>query len=275
MLMINFNLQLLKPAQMGAAVADRLQEFYAQYFLGLIGERVPPWLDQGVRKLIGGMCCTEDAIEFPALTTDQTLGWRKAGSADDLPAALAEGNFMTLEQLFSTTAPLVQRYRTLEGGDSMSAWDWIKFPRMGRPDEPPLMTFHLDGSHKALWVVQPFGPFVDESYEFTQFCLFGAREKYRSAFIKFAQAAANGPLDEANFNGFFGLDYREMLLDLWQYTDIGRDWLFRLSPSAVGQLAPLSPVEFRPAAASEIERIKAQYRMEEGAVSTGFGATTP
>ncbi|HTQ30618.1 MAG TPA: hypothetical protein VMI53_05355, partial [Opitutaceae bacterium] len=177
------------------SVAHALQGFFARAFLGHMGGRMPPWLNQGLGRALRGMVCTEDAICFPALTTDVTLKVREAGSEDDLQAALKDGTFLPFDQLFSGTA----------------------HPHtVGSPVIVP------PGGARYAWLnLEPTGTWEDECYEFVYLCLFGAGGKYRQPFFKFVQLTSANPPDEAMFESAFGVDYHTMLLELWRYTAVG------------------------------------------------------
>ena len=235
--MANFNLPVSKPLHPYNVTSFSLRGLYVDSHLSKIGERVPPWLEQGLGKLLGGVCCTDDTIEFPAVVTDGTFAARERGADADLRKALREGSFLSLEALFST----------------------VQTPKIERPGYAG-----LDGSQKAFWATLPHGLFVDEAYEFTQFCLFAEHGRYREAFIKFAQAASNGPMDEANFRACFGRDYAAMLQALWRDAGLGEDQFVTLGASTGEKLPPVPGPGFRPATAGEMERIKAEWAAGKG-----------
>ncbi|HVW20724.1 MAG TPA: hypothetical protein VHC86_05870 [Opitutaceae bacterium] len=186
------NMRLPRPPATAPLLVDhRLREFYANCVLRQMGERVPPWLDWGLGKFVHGMVCTPGSLALPALTTDPTLAIRGRGSAADLKAALQARRFLSLEELFS-----VQRM----------------------PQFKKIEVHMQEGRMPFMWAYEPSDTFVDEAYEFVHFCLIDGGSKYRDAFIRFAQAAANGPLDEAGFQRFFGKNYADMLLELWADT---------------------------------------------------------
>ncbi|HVW20723.1 MAG TPA: hypothetical protein VHC86_05865 [Opitutaceae bacterium] len=217
-----------------------LREVYARYHLRMVGERVPPWLEAGLGKLVSGAVCEDDQVRFPALTTDPTLPYRRAGGEPDLREALRQGKFLSLERLLGETQPPP--------------------PRAGRNPEP-------DGSQESLWGMLPSGLFVDESYEFTQFCLFGAAGRYRAAFIKFAQAASNGPPDEAAFRQCFGLDYDAMLLNLWRYVEVGQGQTFELADLGAGPVAAPPVLKFQAAPEAAVRRMEEEWK----AAPPGYG----
>lgn len=218
--------------------AKILQDQYSTRFLALLGEQVPPWVSEGVGKLIRGMCCAESSIELPALTTDPTLPIRirTRGSEASLKQALRNKTFLPLKELFSAT----------ESG-----------PVSGKRILISVNGKYMQGpQHKDFWENLPSGTFVDEAYEFSHFCLFAENGKYRAAFIKFVYAACNGPLEEAGFEKLFGADYDTMLLKLWQYTAPSTDLVY---PLASGGAGPVPAVVFQPATKADITSLRATW----------------
>lgn len=209
-----------------------LQGRYTKRFLSLLGERVPPWVTEGVGKLIQGMCCGENSIELPALTTDPTLEERVRtnGSEASLRDALGRKAYFPLEELFEASEPAIVRKNVLIRSN-------------GR--------FLVGPQHKDFWETLPSGTFVDEAYEFAHFCLFAENGRYRAPFVKFVYAACNGPLDEADFKALFGVDYDTLLLAVWRFTDLATEHVYPLTTEGV-QPPPIPAVVFQPASDAEI-----------------------
>ena len=237
-LVINLDIPMMDDAVAADAIAAALQRFYVQIFLMRMGGRLPPWLNQGLGKTLRGMVCTDDAIHFPALATDPTLKERRAGSADDLQAALKDGTFLSFDLLFA----------------------YVNHPRSHRASAfiPP------EGARYAWLNLEPSGTWEDECYEFVHLCLFGAGGKYRQAFFQFAREAQANPPDETMFRNAFGVDYQTMLLELWRYAAVGSGIKIRLLNPDGSPLPPVPVVAFQPADPGEISRLKAQLTAQSG-----------
>ncbi|HVW21690.1 MAG TPA: hypothetical protein VHC86_10790 [Opitutaceae bacterium] len=223
----------------------RLQQAYRDYFLSALGERVPPWLSQGLGKLVAGMYCTEGGIEFQPLASDATLAIRERtrGSVQSLEEALRAGTFIPLERLLAETDPPKPRrahqvVAVGRGGGAEHAW-------VVGPD------------NRAFWAGLEYGPFIDEAYEFCLFGLIGEDGKYRERFIRFAEAASNGPLDEAGFQRIFGADYRTLQLELWRYTGAAHDQTVRFKPGP--GLPPVAQPHFLPMAEEEVRKMASEW----------------
>lgn len=231
-----------------------LQKSCVDRYLMRIGERTPAWLKYGLQKLLWGVCLLPNAVEIPALTTDPTLTESTRASAAALADNVRFRHFFPLPELFSMEKPEVEQFQgyyinanTLalyKGGD-------------GRPwnEHPILRTIPLDGTQRPAWALAPFGSFVDEAYEFIHLCLLDEHGRYRPGLWRFGQAAANGPVDESDFAGDFGMDYAAMLLQLWRDTEPGRERFIRWEP---GDRPPA--VSIQPASSPEITTLLQTWR---------------
>ncbi|HZZ56178.1 MAG TPA: hypothetical protein VFE31_00010 [Opitutaceae bacterium] len=228
----------------------RLQAFLTQQYCASVGERTPAWLTQGLRKLLNGACVMPNDVEIPALTTDGTLVTRSEDSDAPLAPLIRAGRFYTLPDLFANDGPQPSRLD----------WYVVNENRLVLEQRGWRRVIPLDGTHLPFWPTTYFGPFVDESYEFIHYCLFGDQGRFREALWRFGRAAANGPVDEADFTEQFGLSYAAMLERLWHYTGAGQGQVIRWNPAD----DPPAPV-FRAAGPSEIESLLRQWHAAEQA----------
>lgn len=225
-----------------------LQQFCVDQYLKRVGERTPAWLEWGLQKLLNGACLMPGFVEIPALTTDPTLAARAGESDAGLAECLHAGRFYSLSQLFTNEAPQIDTFNWFVV-DS----DWIALAekyrdRHGRVQLRQLVL--LDGTQRPFWATSPFGPFVDEAYEFLHLCLVGAPGPFRNPLWRFGQGAANGPADESLFKDCFGLSYAAMLQRLWRYTGAGKDQRMRWNPAGSNPAAA-----FQPAAPSKVKSL--------------------
>ncbi|HVW19701.1 MAG TPA: hypothetical protein VHC86_00655 [Opitutaceae bacterium] len=227
-----------------------LQRAYSAYFQRLVGERVPPWLWEGLGRLMEGMCCLSDSIVFPAFKLDPTMaGRRQTGDAEAaLRAALARGQFLPLERLLAEQKPLAP----------------IQLPyyvgRNGR--------YTIGPDNRGFWITLPVGPFINEAYELAYFGLFADGGRHRAGFVRFAQAASNGPLDEAALRGCLGMDGPELQRELWRWTAPAGDRAYPLPPRPGPPAPTAASLVFHPARPEELGEMT---RAWSEAKATGFG----
>ncbi|HZZ56177.1 MAG TPA: hypothetical protein VFE31_00005, partial [Opitutaceae bacterium] len=179
--------------------------FYGACGTLLLGERAPSWLVWGYKKMIQALCCGPKGAFIPPLSTDATIGVRERGGAGTLAAALRAGTFLTFRELFTEENPRIRRFNHDGTGGNLNLYPGDTMPG---PGVKPFRIVRLDGTHLPWWSLAPFGPFVDESYEFAYYCLLGGDPHMRESFLHFSRAAANGPLDETDFTRIFGLNYQ-------------------------------------------------------------------
>ena len=87
-------------------------------------------------------------------------------------------------------------------------------------------------------------------------CLLGANGKYKKAFMEFALASTYEPATEALFKQCFNMGYREMLMELWAYTD-NTMYVTMEFQTQGGKKAPeMPPVPLKDATDAEVGRIK-------------------
>jgi len=203
--------------------SDLVHREYVHFILGRIGDRVPPWLQQGLWQVFIGMTYSGDDIGFPGLHSPDEAAVRKTGTTAGREAALKAGAFLPLETLF--------RSDQLTADDISSPW-----------------------SH--------------ECYEFAHFCLFGAPERYRAPFLRFALVASRAPVTEDLFRQCFGMGYADFLPLLWNYTGWSEDRGFEVKGKGGAKADPVPHPTLRPATDGEVGRIKGETlrmagRMEE------------
>lgn len=219
-----------------------LQRAYGALIERHLGERTMPWLNEGLAKLTQSMVCDAASITIPALATDPTLRVRiqTNGSEASLQDALSAGEFLPLDQLFATA----------------------KAPRL----RYPAFTYFFDGQvlvgpgNRGFASSVPYGPFIDEAYEFTVFALFGENGRYRQAFVRFAQASANGPPDEAAFQRTFGIGEPAFLRKLWGFTAFAQDRAYPLPSQANPPPVLAAELVFRPATQPELAAMTELWR---------------
>ncbi|HZZ56383.1 MAG TPA: hypothetical protein VFE31_01035 [Opitutaceae bacterium] len=181
------------------------QSFLACCLMRRVGERPPSWLYAGMFKLISGALCSDGDIELPPVTRG------------------APARFVPLKALLGDDHPQIQQF-------SYDCNTRVIFLFSGlRPDRrgTEVRTVLMDGTIRPFWATLPFGPFADESYDFVTFGLLGERGRYRRQFIRFAESAASGPVDEANFQQVFGMSYDQMLQLLRTHTEAVKAQIFR------------------------------------------------
>jgi len=86
---------------MSQYTSDLIHREYVHFLLGRIGDRVPPWLEQGLWQVFLSMKTSGDLIGLPALSLPDELAVRKKGADTDLRAALQAGAFCSLEGLLT------------------------------------------------------------------------------------------------------------------------------------------------------------------------------
>ncbi|HVW20722.1 MAG TPA: hypothetical protein VHC86_05860 [Opitutaceae bacterium] len=215
-----------------APVGPALRRFYADYFVRSVGERIPPWFQLGMLKLLESARLRSGVIELPPLSELLDLPGRAAGSEAGLKRAVADRYYIGLESLLgATSAP--------RGEDGVR--------------------FGYEGRGTALSLAVASGTFVDESMEFIEFCLFGEGGRLRPAFIRFVRAATNGPLDEADFRKFLGMDYSALLLEVWRSPELRNTRVIRVPAPPRGVAAAVPPGSFRPVGQAELDGLAAHW----------------
>jgi len=193
--------------------SDLVHREYVHFILGRIGDRVPPWLQQGLWQIFIGMNYSGDQIGFPGLHSPDEVAVRKTGQAAGRETALKAGAFLPLETLF--------RADQIAQDDTSSPW-----------------------SH--------------ECYEFAHFCLFGAPDRYRAPFLRFALVSSRAPVTEDLFRSCFGMGYAEFLPLLWNYTGWSEDRGFEVKGKDGGKADPVPHPTLRAATDGEVGRIKGE-----------------
>jgi hypothetical protein len=196
---------------------------YVHFILGRIGERVPPWLQQGLEQLFIPMTYSGNIIGFPGQRRPEEAAARKTGTAEARDLAIKAGAFFPLDALF--------RPEQTGGDDDSSPW-----------------------THECL--------------EFVHLCLFGAPDRYRGPFLRFAVRASRGPLNERLFRECFGMGYADFLPILWKYTGWNDDRGFEVNGKKGGKPEPMPRAALRKATDGEVGRIRGETlrmagRMEE------------
>ena len=79
---------------------DDLQWFYVDAVLHRIGDHAPPWLREGLERLLRAMVLSGENFEIPAVA-DGTLAARQPGSDEGLKKAIGDGTFLPLGRVFS------------------------------------------------------------------------------------------------------------------------------------------------------------------------------
>ena len=82
--------------------ADLVHREYVHFLLQRLGERVPPWLEQGLWQLFLGIKTSGDLIGLPALSLPDEVPQRKQGAPAALAAAVQGGTFYALPELFGS-----------------------------------------------------------------------------------------------------------------------------------------------------------------------------
>lgn len=100
--------------QFSAYTSDLVHREYVHFILGRIGDRVPPWLQQGLWQLFIRMTYSGDLIGFPGLHLPEEAAPRKAGVPADRVGALKTGAFLPLDALFDPSQ--------VAGDDTASPW---------------------------------------------------------------------------------------------------------------------------------------------------------
>lgn len=93
---------------------------------------------------------------------------------------------------------------------------------------------------------------------FVHLCLYGANEKFRTAFVQFASRTATEPPTEALFKACFGLDYAAMTLRVRSHWTDGQFKGAVIQSKEGGLLGSFEPPPLRPATDAEIGRIKGE-----------------
>lgn len=80
--------------------ADLVHREYVHFLLQRLGERVPPWLEQGLWQVFLAIKTSGDLIGLPALNLPDEVPVRKQGAPAALAAAVRGGSFYALPELF-------------------------------------------------------------------------------------------------------------------------------------------------------------------------------
>jgi hypothetical protein len=82
--------------------ADLVHREYVHFLLLRIGDRVPPWLEQGLWQVFLGLKTSGGMIGLPGLSLPDEVPVRKKGAPQDLAAAIRAGSFFSLPGLFGS-----------------------------------------------------------------------------------------------------------------------------------------------------------------------------
>ncbi|HZZ56182.1 MAG TPA: hypothetical protein VFE31_00030, partial [Opitutaceae bacterium] len=178
---------------------------------------------------------------------------RTANPRSDPGSSIRSGAFLPLDALFDGKPRELRRYPFKCSAQTLALYSGTIFPITR---DHVIRSIPMDGTVAPFWATLPFGTFADESYEFVEWGLLGGGGRFRTAFTRFASAAANGPQDAADFQQCFGMNYAQALRLLWADTATAQPQSFRWqSNRPLPQRLKFVPVDARAA-----ERLEQEWR---------------
>jgi hypothetical protein len=166
--------------------ANLLCREYVRYLFSRNAQNLPVWMEEGLIQVFLAMKITREQIAFGKIE-DPNLG-----PSGEIPGLAGSGGGAREDGDFNSELQ----------GKSLIPLD--KFFAVTR-DSP--------------WADQQYGNnrWVKQAYAFVHMCVFGRGGRYRKPFTVFLQRAGREPVTEAMFKECFGMDYRQMQLELRLY----------------------------------------------------------
>lgn len=233
----------------------QLYREYVRYLLSRSEPRLPAWYEEGFAQIVMKMKFDRRWIEFARLEDPNTVsaeaanivGINTAATADDPDAAVLPG------------APAEDR-------------DFAVALR--RRALIPLDRFFAV-AHEAPEASNPLGNniWAKQAYAFVHMCSYGYGGKFQKAFGAFLARAIREPVTEAMFKDCFKMSYKDMLLQLRDYSEftVYEHKEFRAKQDVI---VPPAPVAFRDATQAEIGRIKGETLVLSGWTDLGRAEMT-
>ncbi|MDP1581677.1 MAG: hypothetical protein Q8M02_15525 [Candidatus Didemnitutus sp.] len=212
---------------------------YVHSLLARANPRLPAWLEEGLAQLLTGMKFSENSIEFARLDDPDTVSVSYANTAAAGAAAAEAGD---------TTGLVV----TASGEDRAFNAALARTSLMPLGD---LFAVSRDSSIAR----NPIGSkWAKQSSAFIHMCLYQRRSPYQQGFVKFVMRATREPVTEALFEECFGVNFKQMQLELRGYINFtSYKALTWNAPRGQGFATP-APLALRDATDAEVGRIKGE-----------------
>jgi hypothetical protein len=219
--------------------ANLLEREYIRFLLSRKGEVLPVWMEEGMIQILLAMKVRREQIvfgrvedptllgsrEFPASESEAAVNYGTAGSPIDYPRYPVEDRDFNYVFRRRALIPLEQFFAVTR--DSPEASRTL-------------------GDNR--WVKQ--------AYAFVHLCLFGRGGRFQKPFAAFLQRASQGPVSEAMFQECFGMNYREMQVELRLYMSSTEHQSREFNFKKGKELPAPVPLTFRDAEEFESARIK-------------------
>lgn len=212
---------------------------YVYSLLARANPRLPAWLEEGLAQLMTGMKFSETSIEFARLEDPNTVSASYANAVAAGAAAAAADDTMGLvvtangeDQDFNAA---LARTRLIPFGDLFAV------------------------THDSSIARNPIGSkWAKQACAFIHMCLYQRRSPYQQGFVKFVMRTTSEAATEAMFKECFGVDYKQMQLELRGYINFtSYKALTWNAPRGQGFAKP-APLALRDATDAEVGRIKGE-----------------
>lgn len=203
--------------------ADLLCREYVRFLFSRSAQNLPVWMEEGLIQMFLAMNISQEQVAFGQIEDPS------AGSSGEIPGLPGSGGGPRedgdFNRSFGRLMPLDKFFAVTRG----SAW-----------------AHQLYGNNR--WVKQ--------AYAFVHMCVLGRGGRYRKPFVQFLQRASREPVTEAMFKECFGMNYKEMQVELSIYKDFTDHQSMEYFLKKGSELPKPTPLVLRDAEEFESARLK-------------------
>jgi hypothetical protein len=238
-----------------AAYVRRLRSSYVRLLLNQAELRLPPWMEEGISRLLQDMTVSNQHIQFARI---RGLGISRGGGQGRGSAGVGwmGGNGAVTPR----RDPGDMRVAGASGGATTSSEGGSSFRITANSELIPFAemfaytpTTKSNPTEHAIW--------ANQSYAFVHMCLYGEGRRYKEPFLTFVDRLKHGePLSEALFKECFKKNYKQMATLLRSYANDAphQSTTWKAKKGQNKNVFDLGPLDVRLATQAEISRIKGE-----------------